>query len=181
MPRVETNVDQRIRTLRVHLSNKQCGRPKIDVAKEEMEKVIQRLAPDARFNVLVYRDLSRYPPEPEATRAFPALTAASAGARAKGIGWVKEQAPLGWGAFYDALVAALEDPEVDTLFLLSDGVPSHGTHVKYEEMVRWFGVENRWRNVCIHTVLTGKVEEGGTDDRLMNELASSTGGMYLGK
>ncbi|MDQ7778680.1 MAG: HEAT repeat domain-containing protein [Planctomycetota bacterium] len=148
---------------------------KIDIAAAEMENTIAQLPKEARFNVMVYRYYTAYPPRIEVNTAFKgSIQPAVDGNKKQAQAFVKKQEPLGWGAFFDAIVAAFEDPELDTIFLLSDGVPSRGTHVNSQEIVDAIVEMNRYRRIVIHTVMTGDV---GTDAEFMRKLAAATGGM----
>ena len=59
----------------------------------------------------------------------------------------------GRGNYYDAAVFALDDPEVDTLLTLSDGVPTGGFHSDLDLVVPLLLQRNRFRRVAFDTVL----------------------------
>jgi HEAT repeat protein len=148
---------------------------KIDLAAAEMENTVTNLPKESRFNVLVYRYYTQFPPRIEVHTAFKRrLEPANDGIKKQALAFVKKQEPLGWGAFFDAIVSAFEDTEVDTIFLLSDGVPSRGTHVYSQEIIDAVVEMNRYRRITIHTIMTGKV---GTDVKFMRKLAEATAGL----
>ena len=64
------------------------------------------------------------------------------------------------------------DPNVDTVYLLSDGEPSAGEVINAEdiadEILRW----NRLRQIVIHTI------GFGIDSQLLQRLADESGGIY---
>ncbi|MHC4731061.1 MAG: hypothetical protein ACYS6Z_10795, partial [Planctomycetota bacterium] len=123
--------------------------------------------------LFVYRYYLEYPPRPRLERCFQKLTA---GRAKKAAGWLRKQEAKGAGAIYDALVAALLDPEVDTIYLLSDGVPSFGTVKRDYRIHQEIRKRNRWRRVVIHTILLGTK---GTDRKFMQRLASDSGGVAV--
>lgn len=84
----------------------------------------------------------------------------------------------GRGDLYDALMEAFAEPEVDTIFLLSDGRATYGTYIIDENILENLKTENRFRQVVIHTILTGTK---GTNPKLMESIAELTGGMFIKK
>ncbi|MGK0203296.1 MAG: hypothetical protein ACI9S9_002374, partial [Planctomycetota bacterium] len=73
---------------------------------------------------------------------------------------------------YGAIMAAMEDPEVDTIYLLTDGVPTQGEVVDAEEILEAVMRENRTRQVIIHCISVGM------KSTLLMDLAALTGGQY---
>ncbi|MFT4515858.1 MAG: Mg-chelatase subunit ChlD, partial [Planctomycetota bacterium] len=71
-----------------------------------------------------------------------------------------------------AIMAAMEDPEVDTIYLLTDGVPTQGEVVDAEEILEAVMRENRTRQVIIHCISVGM------KSTLLMDLAALTGGQY---
>jgi predicted protein tyrosine phosphatase len=73
---------------------------------------------------------------------------------------------------FDAIELAYKDPEVDTIYLLTDGEPTTGRLVAPEdildEVLRW----NRQRQIVIHCIGIG------TDADLLKRLAQESGGTY---
>lgn len=74
---------------------------------------------------------------------------------------------------HDGLAAAFADPNVDTIYLLTDGAPSAGPITDpgelRAEVARW----NRTRRIRIHTIAVG------TDSQLMKWLAADSGGQSV--
>ena len=68
------------------------------------------------------------------------------------------------------------DPEVDTIFVLSDGQPSSGDYLEDVNFHRGINRDNEFRKVMIHTVLTGTK---GTDAKFMERLAGDTNGISV--
>ncbi len=77
------------------------------------------------------------------------------------------------GNLYDDLEQALLDPEVDTLLLLSDGVPGAGRYTSTGDILRAIRRVNQTRRVVIHCVSLGR------DSDLLRRLAAENGGTYV--
>lgn len=73
---------------------------------------------------------------------------------------------------YGAIMAAMEDPEVDTIYLLTDGVPTVGDVTDSEEILEAVMRENRTRQITIHCISIGMKSQ------LLMDLAALTGGQY---
>jgi hypothetical protein len=59
----------------------------------------------------------------------------------------------GKGDLWTALLFALEDPDVDTIIVLTDGAPSGGIHWNLGLIGDLFAHENRYRSVVLDAVL----------------------------
>jgi len=70
----------------------------------------------------------------------------------------------------------MEDPEVDTIYLLSDGVPSYGTVSRDYRVLQEVRRHNCWRRVAIHAILP---VSKGTDRKFMRSLAAQNGGIAV--
>jgi len=145
---------------------------KLDVTRREFDKTLAALPAEAQIDLLVYRYPSGFPPAPQVTRALGRLQPLTAANRKKAGSWLRQQEAKGWGAFYEALLAGAEG-DVDTLVLLSDGVPSRGLYERPSRLVQEWMRVNRFRRVAVHTVLVG---ERATDRELMEDLAWATWG-----
>ncbi|MBL9085845.1 MAG: hypothetical protein JNM10_01770 [Planctomycetia bacterium] len=148
---------------------------KADAARAEFAQVAAALGKGTVYDLFVYRYLGEYPPAPRLTRALGALTAANAAAARKASEWLGKEVPRGFGAFYDGLVAVAAE-EVDTIVLLSDGVPSMGTYDRGFRLIDEFVRANRFRRVAVDTVLVGTK---GADREFMADLADATGGRFM--
>ncbi|MGH7149857.1 MAG: HEAT repeat domain-containing protein [Planctomycetota bacterium] len=89
------------------------------------------------------------------------------------VGFASRRAPAGGTNVYEALARAFEDPEVDTIYLLSDGEPSAGA-VRDPSLLRaevrgW----NRFRRVVVHGISIG------TSSQLLEGLAADSGGRFV--
>lgn len=79
----------------------------------------------------------------------------------------------GRGNFYDAALLALEDPEVDTILVLTDGVPTGGHRWNLELMVELLVERDRFRKVAFDSIL---VDAPWSKRKLWEDLARRTGG-----
>jgi HEAT repeat protein len=92
--------------------------------------------------------------------------------RAKAHGYIKGLKAEGGTNIHDALELAFEDPGIDTIFFLTDGVPTAGREVD-PELIR--AAVKRWnavRKVKLNTIAVG------TPSPLIRQLAADNGGEY---
>lgn len=108
------------------------------------------------------------------TRALGSLSPGGEGSAKRAVAWLAKEQAVGWGAIYDGLVLCAAE-EVDTIVLLSDGVPSRGTYDRGDRLIEELAKANRFRRVAVDTVLVGTK---GADRRFMQELADATGGRF---
>ena len=87
---------------------------------------------------------------------------------------IGEQKPSGGTNIYDPLESAFGDPNVDTIYLLSDGAPGSGKFVNTEDILREIKKLNTTRQIVIHTISLGVSD-------FMKKLAEQNGGQYVEK
>lgn len=80
--------------------------------------------------------------------------------------------PRGGTNIHGALVAAMEDPDVDTIFLLSDGAPSSGEITDPKLLVDDILRRNRSRRIVFHCISIG------SNSAMLRRLAEETGGKF---
>lgn len=148
---------------------------KADAARAEFTQVAAALGKGTVYDLFIYRFPGEYPPAPKLTRALGALAPAGPASARKASEWLGKEVPRGFGAFYDGLVAVAAE-EVDTVVLLSDGVPSMGTYDRGFRLIDEFVRANRFRRVAVDTVLVGTK---GADREFMADLADATGGRFM--
>jgi len=140
-----------------------------ELVKRDLFGVLDRLPPQARFNVILFRtgvDVWQ-----------PRLMRASSGARARCRAWVDAVEPSGWTNLFDALATALADDDVDALYVLTDGVPSRGAETRRRAILDEIEWLNHYRLVQINTVQAGGSEGLSKSwDGFLAELAASHGG-----
>lgn len=171
---------------------------RLDVVKKELMRAIWGLPEDAIFALVGYHVEAQL-----MGRGTQQATAAAKKAVGKMVdGWRAD----GGTNTYDALVLALalgQDPKredkkfddgVDTIFLLSDGLPSVGKVNEPSEIVAGIVDMANKRRVKIHTIWVGGADDGAQGgnagpgaggkeanergERFMRELAEGTGGQF---
>lgn len=122
---------------------------KIDVAKRELIQALKKLQPDVLFNVFYFRDV----PQPWK----PSLQRASKENRKAAIEFIERGKPAGVTNIYDTLERALGDKKVDTIYLLTDGVPTAGKYKQghLNEFKMAVAELNEHRKVSINTISFG--------------------------
>ena len=102
-------------------------------------------------------------------------------ARARAIADVFEAArPGGWTNLFDALALALADDDVDTLYVLTDGVPSRGSETERRSILDEIAFLNRYRLVQINCIQAGGSEGLGRKWRgFLEELAEAHDGVSV--
>jgi hypothetical protein len=154
---------------------------KLEAVREELIRAVRRLPAEARFNIVLLgcEGDGSYD---RARRVWAAsLQPATEAAKARAVEFVRAQDARGWTNVYDALAAAFEDPDVDTVHLYSDGGASRGTFVMADEILEQMAAANRFRRIRIHTVQAASGETREWQTRLMKGLAEASGGRYLRK
>ncbi|MHC4077396.1 MAG: HEAT repeat domain-containing protein, partial [Planctomycetota bacterium] len=139
---------------------------RIDVAKEELSKSIEGLDQNSLFNIYAFSfGIGRW--------LKSGIAASSKHTREAALTWVGRLGAGGPTNLYDTLKLAFEDPDVDTLYLLSDGEPTSGMeldpHRIREDVKTW----NRHRRIKIHTIAIG----GNLD--VLEWLAKDSGGKHV--
>jgi hypothetical protein len=125
---------------------------RIDLARRELFKAIENLNPDTQFNAAVFSG---------AVMAWQkAEVQASKENRALAIEWIRKQLPRGGTATYDAIDFGISKTKADTIYFLSDGVPSGGRYEEPETILMELRKANRFRRVSINTValIVGKAD-----------------------
>ncbi|MBI5360144.1 MAG: VWA domain-containing protein [Planctomycetes bacterium] len=154
------------------------GPVKIDTAREEMSKVIKSFTKEVKFNIILLGSDSRGNYNKKEKMFEERLISAADAGKEKAIKFINRQEPNGWTNLYDAVMLCFEDKDVDTIYLLSDGVPSRGVFVARTDIIESIKRENRFRKICIHTI---KIGSGARGEKLMRELAEITGGTFTAK
>ncbi|MCE9582847.1 MAG: HEAT repeat domain-containing protein [Planctomycetes bacterium] len=156
----------------------QKGRLQIDIALEEFQKAVLALKPEVKLNLIVMSTEAIV----QKVRAFSKMLVPASAAKPRIIAWAndakKKLEPIkrGRGDMWDALAELMEDEDVDTVFILSDGGPSYGACVDEKHFLSELHRANRYRKVMVHTVLTGKGAK-----RFMEDLAHETGGQPVAR
>ncbi len=163
---------------------------KIDVAKHELRNAIWRLKEDVRFNIIIYN----HEYQPWLDEGLEAATRAN---KEKAIAFIDALEPDGQTNIFDPLERAFllserKEPKealkrsetveanafkagVDTIYLLSDGVPNNGRIIEPGEILSKMIEMNRTRRVKIHTIGVG----ADAREDFMRALADQNGGVCV--
>jgi HEAT repeat protein len=142
------------------------GWSRMEVARDEMKKCLENLDSGAFFNVMVFSSgVEKW--------TDGALVACDDVHRAQALAYVDKLLAFGGTNLYDSLKEAFADPEIDTIFLMSDGEPSQGEVVEpliiREHVAHW----NENRRVVINTVAVGGALS------ILEWLAEDSGGTHV--
>ncbi len=124
------------------------GWTRMQVARDEMKRCLEKLDTGAFFNLLVFSSgVERW--------TDGNLVPCDDANRSKALAYVDKLLAFGGTNLYDSLKEAFSDPEVDTIFLMSDGEPSMGEVVEpvviREDVAAW----NENRRIVINTIAVG--------------------------
>jgi hypothetical protein len=170
---------------------------RIDVIKTELIHTIRALEPYVEFNVIAFAtDVNPWKKSLVKANPLNKSSAESFVGRLEAIGGDSKEdlaraglvgaANLEGGKTntYAALMTALgveegketKDYEVDldTVFFLSDGRPSHGRFIEPDDVLREVRAANELRKVVIHTITLGEFEKD-----FMERLAAENGGTFV--
>lgn len=98
------------------------SKTRLDIAKEELLKVLDKLDDGMRFNIIAFN---------HEIKPFYAEGLVPANAKMKRVAskWVQDLVAEGGTNTYDALDMAFNKTEADTIYFLSDGMPSTGKYI----------------------------------------------------
>lgn len=140
------------------------GTTRLMAVQDELVRSLDHIPDGARFNMIFFES-TRDPFQKKLVEMTPKV-------RDKAKGWVKRKGAGGGTAIYDAIMLALEDPDVDTLVVLSDGQPSGGTIDDPIEILERVQEATELSEVVIHAV------SFDAPGRLLERLTKATGGQY---
>jgi hypothetical protein len=125
-------------------TNKREKLPKIEVARRELLKVLDGIPNGTQFNIIAF--------ESTFTPWRPALVEMSEEIRFDAMDHVRNLTPRGMTNVHDTLMSALDDPEVNTIYFLSDGAPTMGKIMDPDGILAEVRLRNAERKVKIHTI-----------------------------
>ena len=138
---------------------------RIEVAKQELSLAVSNLPDNAWFNILSFS--SGVQPWREG-----AMCKGSKEDRDDAQIWISRLGASGGTNLYDSLEKAFADPDVDTIFVMSDGEPTVGQQIDpfriREDVALW----NQNRKVVIHTIAIGGSLE------ILEWIAKDSGGKH---
>ncbi|HEX6813784.1 MAG TPA: VWA domain-containing protein [Planctomycetota bacterium] len=137
---------------------------RLEGAKQQLTKVLEALPGDCHFNLLTYAT--------KVDASWEQLRPANVDNKQEIQKRVNKLVAEGNTNIFDAVELAFQDPDVDTIYLLTDGQPTTGRLVAVEdildEVLRW----NRQRQIVLHCIGLG------IDSDLLKRLAQESGGSY---
>ncbi len=167
--------------------NEKIGDRRIDVAKYELRNAIKGLKPDVRFNVIFFDHNWQIWVEN-------GLELASDNAKKRALDFVEKCEPAGATNIFDPLERAFQIQDVskeakkekdadmalfkngvDTIYLMSDGMPNNGKIQEPNAIIAKVVEINKTRKVKVHTIAVG--DEIRPD--FMKSLAEATGGTFV--
>jgi von Willebrand factor type A domain len=112
---------------------------------EEMQAHLESTGPTTKFNVI------EFDAKPEAWSSK--LVPANPAHIQEAVAFLKRAAPYGPTNVIDSLRLAMQDPEIDSIVLLSDGLPNRGEPSEPGAILEAVRDLNRYTRFAIHTVL----------------------------
>lgn len=137
---------------------------KIDILKKEMTRLLKKLPADTFLNMISF-DATFRPWQK-------ALQPLKGKGRAKALSYVARITTGSGTNVFDTLEFALKDKRVDTIYLLTDGLPTRGRLTAPAAILKEIKLLNRTRGVTIHTIAFG------AESNLLRQLAEQNGGQY---
>ena len=139
---------------------------------QELKRVLKALDDDVWTNVCFFATEYTFTAE----RLFPIKRA-----REKLIAFVDEKSvtpkgrAIGRSNLYDTLAVAFEDPEIDTVFFLSEGGPTEGQFLRTARFMRHLGRINVYSRVRVHCLQITKATFG---EKFLRAVSDLTGGKF---
>ncbi len=163
-----------------------AGKTRLEVAKIQLARTINNLASDVLFTLIFYDY------EVDVWKKPPLLVDAGRKNKADAQKWFMKLEPGSSTSMFDGMMKALDYAEdlgaekvtgdrIDTIFLLSDGQPTHfrGKDLKNEvdilEAYEVFKQANGDRRIVVHAIGVGQ----GHNEDLMRKIAQESGGKYV--
>ncbi len=144
------------------------GRMPKELVDARLRSTLESLDAATHFNVVPFTN--------EILPWRPKLVPANPGNVRTAIADFEDCKARGRGNFFDAAVFALDDPEVETLVSLTDGVPTGGFHSDLDLVLALLLERNRFRRVTFDTVL---VDAPPASERRFRTLAEASGGCLI--
>jgi HEAT repeat protein len=173
---------------------KKTGDRKIDIARWQLKKAIAQMAEGSDFNICFFSH--------EFVMLSDKMLKMSAATRKQAFDWIDKLDPYGGTNTFDALEKALgyaasgisgeklQKSGVDTICLVTDGLPTAGQVADAKEIVARIRTLNKTRKVKIHTVGVFTVSKGADAAKELKEkeegmkflkqLAEENGGKFTG-
>ncbi|MHC4223196.1 MAG: HEAT repeat domain-containing protein, partial [Planctomycetota bacterium] len=162
-----------------HLGRSYTATTRIGVCQQELGFSVGELDPRTRFNLYFFNDRAR---------AWQSVPVPAGSMADSGVGAAKAVTPTGQTNYYAALKlvlgaeggpggwsAAFADTP-DTLFFLTDGLPTVGEITKADELLSWFRERNRFARLRVHVIAMGRA---GLDPDFLKAFAEGNDGIFI--
>ncbi len=140
------------------------GGTRLEAAVEELIQALEAFPAPGRFNLVFFAS--------RVTKWKSSLVEMDDGKLSKAARFARAQRANGGTALYDALIEALEDEDVDTIVVLSDGQPTEGELIEGPSILADIQHRNRLRGVVFHCVALNFQSD------LLEGLAAASDGVY---
>ena len=151
--------------MRARLQTKNVA--KDEAAQAELERVLAQLDAKITFNVLLY--------DVEVRPLFKKASPLTPRARGKALAFAGADCAGKEKDIWQALVTVLDDPTIDTAYLLSSGEPDTGRYVHWNRVTRHLADLNRFHKLTVHSV--AYTDNTWFRDQLQ-KIAETTGGHF---
>ncbi len=141
---------------------------KDSAAREELKGVLDAMQGRLVFNLFCYADRIRYFSEKGCVKL-------DKRAAANAMEFHRKAPISGRKDIWAALLAVMEDPELDTGYVLSSGEPDIGTYVHWERLTYQLKELNRYHKVVFHAIA---YSERMLDRNQLEKIAEATGGEF---
>ena len=143
-------------------------RTRKELAVEDLSQALAALSREARFHLIPYTGS----PLPFRDR----LVTPDRRNVGKALDYLRRLSASGKGNVYDAIQLALQDPDVDTIVVYTDGSPTGGVRWNLDLMVELLLERHRTRKVAFDAVL---IDPPGGNRKRWERLAAATGGQVV--
>ena len=144
----------------------ESGRPRIDYAKDELLKAINALEANALFNIAPFSGGVE-------SWLEDGVASADEMTREDATIYVERLGANGGTNLFGAIEFGFQDPDVDTIFVLSDGEPSVGDIIDPQLIRDEVALMNETRNIVINSIAVGGSLQ------ILEWLAEDSGGSYV--
>ena len=95
--------------------------------------------------------------------------------RKEALAFVADESEVGLKDVWQVLEKAIQDPTLDTIYLLSSGEPDMGLYVHWNRLTDYLADLNRFQKVVIHTVA---YSDNNWFKQQLERIAEVTGGKF---